>query len=129
MFLNISCLNKHPPYFKWHLVTLFVIPTRALHSKLLSKILSRVLCRNEFSQVETSSVKAQKTCSDPNFQKTPISETLENENCEKNTFCDIFHNFLQELGSEPVGTSRNEFSRVTTSSVKARKTHSDPNFW
>ncbi len=57
---------------------------RALHSELLSEISSRVSSRNKFSRVETSSVTAQKTRSDHNFQKTPISETRENENFGKN---------------------------------------------
>jgi len=46
------------------------IPIRALHSELLSEVSSRVLSRNEFSRVGTSSEKARKTRSDPNFRKT-----------------------------------------------------------
>ncbi len=39
--------------------------------------------RNEFSRVATSSEKARKTRSDPNFCKTAITETRENENFGK----------------------------------------------
>jgi len=58
--------------------------SRALHSELLSEVSSRVSSRNEFLRVGTSSEKAQKTRSDPNFRKTAISETRENENFGKN---------------------------------------------
>ncbi len=57
---------------------------RVLHSELLSEILSRVSSRNEFSRVGTSSEKARITRPNPNFQKTPITETRENENFGKN---------------------------------------------
>ncbi len=39
---------------------------------------------DEFSRFGTSSEKARKTRSDPNFQKTAISETRENQNFGKN---------------------------------------------
>jgi len=57
-----------------------MIKTRALHSELLSEVSSRVSSRNEYSRVGTSSEKAKKTRSDPNFWKTTISETRENKN-------------------------------------------------
>ncbi len=88
--------------------------TRAQHSELFSEHSSRVSSRNEFLRVGTSSEKARKTCSDPNFWKianfsyffaknrenrekkhwnylniseiwkTAISETRENKNFGKN---------------------------------------------
>jgi len=96
--------------------------TRALHSELFSEHSSRVLSRNKFSRVGTSSEKARKTRSDPNFwkitnfgdfftknreknhgnyqniseiQKTAISETRENENFGKNRLTQglTFYNF------------------------------------
>ncbi len=39
--------------------------------------------RNEFSRVQTSSVKAGKTRSDPNFRNTDISETRETKRFRK----------------------------------------------
>ncbi len=45
---------------------------------------------------------------------------------QKNAF---FHNFLRFFTKIRVRTSWNKFSRVEMSSVKARKTHSNPNFW
>jgi len=46
----------------------------ALRSELLSEISSRVSSRNEFLRVKTSSEKAHKTRSDPNFCKTARSD-------------------------------------------------------
>jgi len=60
------------------------VQSRVLHSELLSEISSRVLSRNEFSRVGTSSEKARITRPNPNFRKTPITETRENENFGKN---------------------------------------------
>ncbi len=48
-------------------INIIVIIGRALCSKLLSEILSRVSSRNEFLRVKTSSEKARKTHSDPKF--------------------------------------------------------------
>jgi len=50
------------------------------------QVSSRVSSRNEFSQVGTSSEKARKTRSDPNFWKMAISETRENKNRKKLRF-------------------------------------------
>ena len=75
---------------------------RALRSKLLSEISSRVSSRNEFSRVETSSEKARITRSSPNFRKTAITETRENENREKTRF----------FAKIRVGTSFRESGRV-----------------
>ena len=92
--------------------------TRALHSNFFSKLSSRVSRWNEFSRVETSSEKARKTHSDPNFCKTAITETRENENRKKTQF----------FAKIRVGTSQVKFLRVGTSSEKARITRSSPNF-
>ncbi len=67
--------------------------SRALHSKLLTELLSWFSSRDEFSRVETSSEGSDITVptrSDPNF-------------CE---FLQIFANFSQKLGSERVFASR-----------------------
>ncbi len=98
---------------------------RALHSELFSQLSSRVSSRNEFWRVETSLEKAQKTCSDPNFRKTAITKTRENENREK-----LHREKMQFFAKIRVGTSWNEFLRVGTSSEteKARITRSSPNF-
>ncbi len=42
------------------------------------------MSQNEYSRVGMSSEKARKTRSNPNFWKTPITETRENENFGKN---------------------------------------------
>ncbi len=78
---------------------MIVILGRAQHSELLTELLSWVLSRNEFSQVKTSSEKAQKTCSDPNFWKTDISKH----------FFEIFSWFFAKIR---VGTSFRESGRV-----------------
>jgi hypothetical protein len=56
------------------------IPIRALHSELFSEHSSWVSSRNEFSRVGTSSEKARKTRSDPNFRITAISKTRSDPN-------------------------------------------------
>jgi hypothetical protein len=60
-----------------------IVVSRALHSELFSEHSSRVSSRNEFSRVGTSSEKARKTRSDPNFRKTAISETRSDPNFRK----------------------------------------------
>jgi hypothetical protein len=93
------------------------LPSRALHSELVTELSSRFSSRDEFSRVETRRVERHffvifvhyffvfSDSSNPNFR-----------------------DFSRKLGSERVRTSRDEFSRVGTSSEKARKTRSDPNF-
>ncbi len=68
---------------RWFLEFEHWVTDKALHSELLSELSSQVSSWNEFSRVGTSSEKARKTCSDPNFWKTAISKTRENENCKK----------------------------------------------
>ena len=86
-----------------------LIYIRALRSELLSEISSRVSSRNEFLRVGTSSEKARITRPNPNFQKTDHSDLF------RLVFCYFFAKnrvFSRKLGSERVGTSRNEFGRL-----------------
>jgi len=55
-------------------------PTKALHSELLAELSGRFSSRNEYSRDGTSSEKARKTRSNPNFRKTAISETRSDPN-------------------------------------------------
>jgi len=70
--------NLHFDSFK-----LMILIIKALHSELLAEVSGRFSSRNEYSRDGTSSEKARKTRSDPNFRKTAISETRSDPNFRK----------------------------------------------
>jgi len=78
--INLNKIKQLMHFAILHTIQRFnPVCSKALHSELLTELSSLVLSQNEFSQVRTSSEKAQKTRSDPNFWKTAISETRENK--------------------------------------------------
>jgi len=86
---------------------------RALHSKLFSEHSSQVSSRNEFLRVGTSSEKARKTCSDPNFWKTAISETSENKNHEKTQFFAIFSQKIAIFASSEMFGKHGNYQNIS----------------
>ena len=86
------------------------VATKALHSELFAELSGRFSRRNEYSRDGTSSEKARKTRSDPNFRYLGISETRENENFGKKPFSkleitEIFEKFGKKFGK----SSKNSF--------------------
>jgi len=95
--------------FSFTNITVSCFTSRALHSELLTELSSRFLSREKFSRVETRSVEHHFFVTFGNFGKRLVPTVIF---AKKRIFSQFFRNFLQKLGSEQVGASSSQFSRV-----------------